>query len=212
MTGEEQLLLGALRRAEAERQDLEHRVTGLRDQLRLAGAALHERLTKKQARAILDENADLRRMNTILLARNEALARSQRSTVRELPARDVTDGAILIGSPMDLIVQDVPQSVLRKLVTDAKRRDVSLVEAAVGILADQYGVTREPTGVGFRGEPTRATLLLAMPDDLHLAIKMAAARQKGVTMRGLIIDALAAHYGVKAAASQRRARGTATPV
>ena len=110
---------------------------------------------------------------------------------------------------MNIIVQDVPAPVLRKLVADARSRDVSLVEAAVGILAGCYGVEREPTGVGFRGEPTRATLLLSMPDDLHMALKVDAAGRKGVTMRGLIIDALAAHYDVEGGEAQRRPRGTA---
>lgn len=112
---------------------------------------------------------------------------------------------------MDLIVQDVPATVLRKLVRDAEKRDVSLVEAAVGILADRYGIEREPTGAGFRGVPIRSTLLLSMPDELHRRLKVDAAGRKGVTMRGIIIAALAAHYNVRADA-HRRPRGTATPV
>jgi hypothetical protein len=110
----------------------------------------------------------------------------------------------------ELTVQDLPAVVLRKIVSDAKKRGISLNDTVVGILADTYGIEREPTSTRFTGAPIRTSILLTMPEALHRAIKMDAAGQKGVTMRGLIIAALANHYGVKEPSNKRRARGTTT--
>lgn len=109
-----------------------------------------------------------------------------------------------------IIVQNVPSNVLQRLTADAKKRDVSINDAVVGILAKQYGVARESTGATFGGPLKRTTLILAMPDELHRSIKVdAATRGKGVTMRGLILQALARHYKVPVQSPQRRPRGTA---
>lgn len=107
---------------------------------------------------------------------------------------------------MELIVQDVPERVIARLTADARKRDVSVNDAAVGVLADRYAVQREPTGAKFTKPLTRPTLLLDMPDALHRKIKMAAAGTKGATMRGLIIQALAQHYKVAVPPPARRPR------
>jgi hypothetical protein len=111
---------------------------------------------------------------------------------------------------MELMVQDVPARVLDKLTDDARKRDVSINDAAVSILADIYGIDREPTGAKFKQPLVRPTLLLDLPEDLHRAVKMGAAATKGATMRGLIVAALATHYKVAAPSTQRRRRGTVT--
>lgn len=109
-----------------------------------------------------------------------------------------------------IIVHDVPSRVLAKLTSDARKRDVSINDAVVSILAKQYGIERESTGAGFGGPLTRTTLILAMPDELHRRIKVDAATKKGATMRGLIVQALARHYKVPVQSPTRRPRGTAT--
>lgn len=111
---------------------------------------------------------------------------------------------------MDLIVQDVPPKVLGKLVAEARRRDVSTHEVAVSILADRYGIEREPTAAKFRQPPARSTLLLSLPDELHQRIKLDAAALKGATMRGIIIEVFAAHYRISVPSPARRKRGTVT--
>lgn len=110
---------------------------------------------------------------------------------------------------MDILVQDVPNTVLARLTADARRRDVSLNDAAVTILAARYGIEKEPSGAGFTAPLTRPTLLLSMPDELHRRIKMDAAGKRGATMRGLIVQTIARHYGVPVQSPQRRPRGTA---
>jgi predicted HicB family RNase H-like nuclease len=111
---------------------------------------------------------------------------------------------------MDLIVHDVPDRVLARLQADAKRRDVSVNEAVTSVLAGRYRAEHEPSGVKWQGPLTRTTLLLSMSDDLHRRIKVDAAGRKGVSMRGLIISALAEHYKIPAQSPQRRPRTTAT--
>lgn len=110
----------------------------------------------------------------------------------------------------DLLVQDVPPRVLARLTADARRRGVSINDATVQILADSYGVAREPTGGKFKHPLTRPTLLLTLPDELHRRIKMDAAARKGVSMRGLIIQKVAEHYKIAVASPARRPRGTTT--
>lgn len=107
----------------------------------------------------------------------------------------------------NLIVSDVPLHVREALARDAAQRNVSLNDAAVGILADAYGTRREPTGAPFRQEPQTASLLLSMPAALHRKVKIAAAA-KSATMRGIVIVALAEHYGVPAPSAARRPRTT----
>lgn len=110
----------------------------------------------------------------------------------------------------EIQVQDVPKNLLNKVVADARRRSISLNDTVVGVLADAYNVEREPTSTRFTGAPIRTTLLLTLPDPLHLKIKVEAAGQKGVTMRGVIIAVLARHYGIKEPSTARRSRGTTT--
>jgi hypothetical protein len=75
---DERQLLSGLRRSEAENHDLRGQIAGLREKLRVAEQRVKERLTPDQTRAVIAENAELRRMNAILLQRNEVLARKQR--------------------------------------------------------------------------------------------------------------------------------------
>ncbi len=77
---DERQLLSGLRRVQVENADLRTRLDAAEHNLREARRQVRERLSGRQARAILDENAELRRMNEILLKRNEALARKQRCT------------------------------------------------------------------------------------------------------------------------------------
>lgn len=111
---------------------------------------------------------------------------------------------------VDLIVYDVPDPVMRKLTADAKRRNVSVNDAAVTVVAAGVGIDRAATGSPFRQPPSTSTLKLSMPEDVRRQLKMDAAASDD-TMRGLVIHYLARHYGLRATQTGRRARGTATP-
>lgn len=116
---------------------------------------------------------------------------------------------MLIGmSRVEIVVQDVPPDLREKLVADAEARNVSINEAAVAPLAEHFGVEREPSGRGFRGESGSSQLLLAVPDELRTAVRLMAAR-KGATIRGIVIDVLSDHYGLDNGSIGRRPRTTA---
>lgn len=110
---------------------------------------------------------------------------------------------------VDLIVYDVPGTVMRKLTGDARRRNVSVNDAAVAIVSAALDIERDATGAPFRQPPTTQTLKLNMPERVRRQLKMDAAAN-GDTMRGLVIHYLATHYNLNAPSARRRARGTAT--
>jgi hypothetical protein len=109
---------------------------------------------------------------------------------------------------VEIIVPDVPEAVWGALHADAEARDVSRNEAAVSILAERYGVTREPSQVRFRsrGEfnPDRP-LQLVVPIKLRTKLRRDALRREA-TIRGLVIEALAEHYSIPFDSPQRRPR------
>lgn len=108
----------------------------------------------------------------------------------------------------EILVEDVPEKIRDLVVAEAKHRDVSINEMAVGILAAAYGVEREPSGRGFRGETGSNQFLLAVPEELRTAIRMHAARI-GSTQRGVVIEQLAKHFGIDAPPTDRRRRTAA---
>ncbi len=105
-----------------------------------------------------------------------------------------------------ILVQDTPAPLLKKLAADAKRRKISVSDAAVEVLAAEFQIAF--IGTGNFSPPSRSTLKLTMPDELHRRIKVSAAELHGVTMRGLILDALAQHYGTRKQSTRRRPRGS----
>lgn len=108
-------------------------------------------------------------------------------------------------SRVEIIVQAVPESLRDAITRDAESRDVSLNEAAVSVLADRFGVDREPSGAAFTGATASDTMLLSVPDELRRRIRLEAAAQ-GVTMRGTVLKTLAQHYGISGIDAHRRPR------
>lgn len=80
---EEREILSGLRVAQEKHADAARENAMLRARLAAAEAKLALRLDARQTRAILDENADLRRMNDVLLKRNAALHRRERELRRQ---------------------------------------------------------------------------------------------------------------------------------
>jgi hypothetical protein len=80
---EEREILSGLRAAQERAADLTREVAVLRARLAQAEGKLALRLDARQTRAILDENADLRRDNAILLKRNQILHQRERKLRRQ---------------------------------------------------------------------------------------------------------------------------------
>lgn len=109
---------------------------------------------------------------------------------------------------VEILVEDIPEQLRSRLVADAQEANASINETAVAILAARYGVEREPSGRPFRGEAGSTQIVLSVPPELRDAIRLHAAR-KGEPMRAVVIEELAANYGLSIPAEDRRRRPSA---
>lgn len=104
----------------------------------------------------------------------------------------------------DLLVHDVPPELKRALVDDAREQNCSVNEAAVLILAAKFGTKYERTGVPFAlSDYGSSNLAIRGGAKLHRQIDMERARRSG-TLRGIVLETLAAHYGLEFADIGRR--------
>lgn len=97
----------------------------------------------------------------------------------------------------DLLVQDVPPEIRDLLVADAYGRNISINEAAVEILTTHYKVKHIPSGAPFTSEQNGKDLLIRGGAKLHRKIDMERARRGGGTLRGIVLERLALHYGLE---------------
>lgn len=95
---------------------------------------------------------------------------------------------------VNMIVSNVPPDLKNLLVGEARHRDVSINNHAASILCAAFGVEHVPTGVPFRPERGSTRMMFAVPAELRQKIRVKAA-QEGSTMRAIIINALADHFG-----------------
>lgn len=108
---------------------------------------------------------------------------------------------------VEIIARDVPEELVRLLVGEARHRDTTVSDLAAGILAERFGITREPSGRSFvNGTLGSSTLILTVPSELRRAIRRHAVEQDA-TMRGVMIEALASHFGQSPGPIGRRPRG-----
>lgn len=105
----------------------------------------------------------------------------------------------------ELLVADVPAEIRSALDTDATQNGVSVNAVAVRILCDHYNVKYQLPQNGLRGQaetathsfrrnPDATTLTIRGGAKLHRKISIDAARREG-TLRGVVLEVLALHYG-----------------
>ena len=95
----------------------------------------------------------------------------------------------------EIIINDLPDELRDALNADAAQTNRSANETAVMILSAKYGIPRTAdAGDTFRRPLTSSRFNLRVDDDLHRALH-AARVMTGHPVRGLIILALADHYG-----------------
>lgn len=95
-----------------------------------------------------------------------------------------------------IIVPDVPYRVRQKISSQARRQNISRQEEVARILAAAYGIDREPReGTRFVPQNGSATMKVEVPAEVRQALRERAA-VNGATIRGLVIAALAEHYGL----------------
>jgi len=89
--------------------------------------------------------------------------------------------------------EELPLGLRRRLVRDARERDVRINDVAGEILAAHYGAKWVPSGLTYR-KSTARTDKIRVPEALHKKIRLGALRASK-TMRGVVLEILAAHYG-----------------
>jgi hypothetical protein len=112
----------------------------------------------------------------------------------------------------DLLVYDVPAEIRDAVVADAYANNVSINETAVAILAARFKVKHIPSGVPFTSENGGKNLSIRGGAKLHRMIDIERARRGGGTLRGIVLEVLALHYGLEPPPIGRRpkTKGTAT--
>src|SRR6185295_7691280 len=106
----------------------------------------------------------------------------------------------------DLLVYDVPPAIREALVADAYGRNISINDCAVQILAEHYRVKHQPTGVPFSSDGGGKNLSIRGGAKLHRKIDIDRARRGGGTLRGIVLERLALHYGLEPEPIGRRPR------
>lgn len=107
----------------------------------------------------------------------------------------------------DLLVYDVPVEIREALVAEARAENISINEAALRILAGHYVAKVEPSGVPFTADTGGRNLAIRAGENLHRRISIDAAKRGG-TLRGVVLETLALHYGMEPEPIGRRPRRT----
>lgn len=97
----------------------------------------------------------------------------------------------------DILVYDVPPKVRKALVADAKKKNISINDCALSILLADYGLEWSPSGMPFTGDDGSKNFAIRGGAELHQQIDMERANRGGGTLRGVALEHLALHYGLK---------------
>lgn len=105
---------------------------------------------------------------------------------------------------MKLILNEELSTDLREaLDRDAESDGITTNDAAVRILAREFGTPWQASGFPYRQVASR--FKLRVPEDLHWKIRMEAANTSA-TIRGVVLNVLAEHYGTESTSPYRRLR------
>lgn len=102
-----------------------------------------------------------------------------------------------------ILNEELVPDLREALDRDAEAEDITTNDAAVRILAQEFGTEWKPSGFPFRELASR--FKLRVPDELHWKIRMEAANTSA-TIRGVVLNVLAKHYKTSATSPYRRLR------
>src|SRR5690348_12514087 len=112
-------------------------------------------------------------------------------------------------SPRMGVLVRAPSSLKQALVRETARRQASLNDVAVGLLADSFSIPYRPTGRKSPLPGPSPVVLLRMPTELRDAIHTESARS-GETFNDVVLRSLANELGVPFASNRRRKEPMAT--
>ncbi len=105
-----------------------------------------------------------------------------------------------------ILYEALPDALLTAIDEDAKSQDISPYDVVRQILSDRYRLLTFGSTSSYR--PAGVRFKLRVDPKLRKKIDMEAARTNG-TIRGVVLSALASHYGLAPIDSGRRPRSTA---
>ncbi len=100
-------------------------------------------------------------------------------------------------------VTEVPAAILDAVERDARKRNLSVNGIVVSILAQRYGVDYEAS-YPYTDTAGSAEWVVRMPEELRARIRTHARSLVSGSQRGVILLALAKHYGLEAESPRRR--------
>jgi hypothetical protein len=108
-------------------------------------------------------------------------------------------------------VRDVREDIRKAVEADARERDSSMNDVVGEILARRYGYVWTPSGYPYTDGTESTQWLLRVPGALRDSIRDHAKGMPSGTMRGVIMAALAQHYGLPVESPRKRSRSKLTP-
>lgn len=105
----------------------------------------------------------------------------------------------------DVNLQDVPPRIRAKVRREAKSMDVSVSYLVAKITAESLNLDMEPPRGRYAGGGTGPTMVVSLPVPLRHVLRMEAA-ERGATIRGIVLNAVAQRYALPAVNEARRPR------
>lgn len=102
-----------------------------------------------------------------------------------------------------ILNEELPSDLRKALEKDAKSKNVTLNDAAVGALSDHFQI--DPRLSGFQYREVSNRFKLRVPEELHQLIRIQAAHRLQ-TVRGVALSELSLHFGTKPIDPGRRPR------
>ncbi len=106
---------------------------------------------------------------------------------------------------VQILAADAPPELVARIDADARERNVTFQEAVVSALAKRFKVRRTASVRSYVDTPQGTTIHVKVSVDLRTQLRLQAAERNG-TLRGVILDELAKHYGLPAVSTDRRSR------
>src|SRR5262249_5263875 len=127
----------------------------------------------------------------------------RRQAVRQSQMRYAASTLSASRSSRKGVLVRAPSSLKQALVRETARRGASLNDVTVGLLADSFGVSYQPTGRKSALPGSSPVILLRMPEKLHDVIQDEA-RRTGQTSNDVVLRALARELDVPFASNRRK--------
>lgn len=105
-----------------------------------------------------------------------------------------------------IFYEPLPPDLRLAVEAEAEEKGITAYDLVRGVLSDRYGLAHTGSGLPYR--PTGERFKLRVSPGLRKRINMEAAKNGG-TIRGVVLSALASHYGLAPINQGRRPRSSA---